>query len=110
MKAVIADDEPLLASYLRDKLARVWPELEIVAVVDNGPAAIAAIGTHAPDIAFLGIRMPGATGLQVAESIGRGTRVVFVTAYDQYALDAFERDAADFRATWGRCLRSFRGI
>lgn len=96
MKAVIADDEPHLAQYLRDKLARLWPELEIAAVADSGPAAIAAIGTHAPDIAFLDIRMPGATGLQVAESVGRGTRVVFVTAYDQYALDAFERDAVDY--------------
>jgi len=95
MKAVIADDEPHLAQYLRDKLARLWPELQIVAVVDSGPAAVAAIAAHAPDIAFLDIRMPGATGLQVAESAGR-TRVVFVTAYDQYALDAFERDAVDY--------------
>jgi DNA-binding LytR/AlgR family response regulator len=95
MRAIIADDEAHLAQYLRDKLARLWPDLQIVAVVDSGPAAVAAIAAHAPDIAFLDIRMPGATGLQVAESAGR-SRVVFVTAYDQYALDAFERDAVDY--------------
>jgi DNA-binding LytR/AlgR family response regulator len=96
MNAVIADDEPVLAQYLSDRLARLWPELKIAAVVDSGPAAIAAIAEHRPDIAFLDIRMPGTTGLQVAEGIGRGTRVVFVTAYDQYALEAFERDAVDY--------------
>jgi DNA-binding LytR/AlgR family response regulator len=96
MKAIIADDEPHLAQYLRDKLAKLWPELEIVAMADSGPAAAAAIAEHAPDIAFLDIRMPGATGLQVAEKLARNTTVVFVTAYDQYALDAFERDAVDY--------------
>ncbi len=96
MKAIIADDEPHLAQYLRDKLARLWPELQIVAVAESGPAAAAAIAEHAPDVAFLDIRMPGATGLQVAEKLTRNTTVVFVTAYDQYALDAFERDAVDY--------------
>lgn len=96
MKAIIADDEPHLAQYLRDKLAKLWPELQIVAMADSGPAAAAAIAEHAPDIAFLDIRMPGATGLQVAEKLARNTTVVFVTAYDQYALDAFERDAVDY--------------
>jgi DNA-binding LytR/AlgR family response regulator len=96
MKAIIADDEPHLAQYLRDKLSKLWPELQIVAMADSGPAAAAAIAKHAPDIAFLDIRMPGATGLQVAEKLTRNTKVVFVTAYDQYALDAFERDAVDY--------------
>ncbi len=96
MKAIIADDEPHLAQYLRDKLARLWPELQVVAIADSGPMAAAAIEKHAPDIAFLDIRMPGATGLQVAEKLTRDTTVVFVTAYDQYALDAFERDAVDY--------------
>ncbi|HKO67084.1 MAG TPA: LytTR family DNA-binding domain-containing protein [Burkholderiaceae bacterium] len=96
MKAIIADDEPHLAQYLRDKLARLWPELQIVAMVDSGPAAAAAIAECAPDIAFLDIRMPGATGLQVAEQLAPNTTVVFVTAYDQYAVDAFERDAVDY--------------
>ncbi|HWL75294.1 MAG TPA: response regulator, partial [Burkholderiaceae bacterium] len=96
MKAIIADDEPHLAQYLRDKLARLWPELTIVAIADSGPAAADAIAVHAPDVAFLDIRMPGATGLQVAKSLSRKTTVVFVTAYDQYAVDAFEHDAVDY--------------
>ena len=96
MKAIIADDEPHLSQYLRDKLAKLWPELQIVAIADSGPAAADAIAEHAPDIAFLDIRMPGATGLQVAESLPRNTTVVFVTAYDQYALDAFEHGAVDY--------------
>lgn len=96
MKAIIADDEPNLAQYLRDKLTKLWPELQIVAMADSGPAAAAAIAEHSPDIAFLDIRMPGATGLQVAEKLTPNTKVVFVTAYDQYALDAFERDAVDY--------------
>ena len=96
MKAIIADDEVHLAGYLRDKLSRLWPELEIVALADSGPSAVAAIAQHAPDIAFLDIRMPGATGLQVAEQLAGDTQVVFVTAYDQYAVEAFERDAVDY--------------
>ena len=96
MKAIIADDEANLAQYLRDKLTKLWPELQVVAIADSGPAAAAAIAEHSPDIAFLDIRMPGATGLQVAEKLTPNTKVVFVTAYDQYALDAFERDAVDY--------------
>ncbi|MEP6608470.1 MAG: LytTR family DNA-binding domain-containing protein [Burkholderiaceae bacterium] len=96
MKAIIADDEPHLAQYLRDKLSRLWPELEIVAVADSGPSAAAAIATHAPDIAFLDIRMPGASGLQIAQQLKGDIQVVFVTAYDQYAVNAFERDAVDY--------------
>lgn len=99
MNALIADDEPHLAAYLRDMLATLWPELAIVAVVHDGPAAAAAIARERPDIAFLDIRMPGATGLQVAAELrerGSATRVVFVTAYDQYAVEAFERDAVDY--------------
>lgn len=96
MKAIIADDEPHLAQYLRDQLARLWPELQVAAIADSGPAALAAIAEHRPDIAFLDIRMPGATGLEVAAQTRGTTRVVFVTAYDQYAVDAFERDAVDY--------------
>lgn len=96
MKAIIADDEPHLAQYLRDLLARLWPELDVAAVADSGPAALAAIAEHSPDIAFLDIRMPGATGLDVAAQVKGATRIVFVTAYDQYAVDAFERDAVDY--------------
>lgn len=96
MKAIIADDEPHLAEYLRALLARAWPELGIAAVADSGPAALAAIAQHRPDIAFLDIRMPGATGLEVAAQLRGAARIVFVTAYDQYAVDAFERDAVDY--------------
>jgi DNA-binding LytR/AlgR family response regulator len=100
MKALIADDEPHLAQYLRDMLATLWPELEIVAVVHNGPGAAEAIARERPDVAFLDIRMPGASGLEVAGGLlanpASATRVVFVTAFDQYAVDAFEREAVDY--------------
>jgi DNA-binding LytR/AlgR family response regulator len=99
MKALIADDEPHLAEYLRELLAAEWPELKLVAVVHSGPAAAEAIARERPDIAFLDIRMPGATGLEVAGQLQAQqavTRVVFVTAFDQYAIDAFERDAVDY--------------
>lgn len=97
--AILADDEPNLTDYLRGRLALLWPELEIVATADNGPQAAAAIGAHAPDLVFLDIRMPGATGLEVAQqlrALARPPRVVFVTAYDEYALQAFEADAVDY--------------
>jgi DNA-binding LytR/AlgR family response regulator len=96
--ALIADDEPHLAEYLRTQLGAAWPQLVIVDVVGSGPAAAAAITQHRPDIAFLDIRMPGATGLEVARALTGPTRprVVFVTAYDQYAIEAFEADAVDY--------------
>jgi DNA-binding LytR/AlgR family response regulator len=98
--AIIADDEPHLADYLAARLAALWPDLAIVAVAANGPEAAAAIARHAPDIAFLDIRMPGATGLEVAQQLqNEGAprpRIVFVTAFNQYAIDAFEADAADY--------------
>jgi DNA-binding LytR/AlgR family response regulator len=96
MKAIIADDEPHLAQYLRERLAQLWPELDVVALAASGPAALEAIDAHRPDIAFLDIRMPGATGLEVAARAKHRTRIVFVTAYDQYAVEAFERDAIDY--------------
>ena len=96
--ALIADDEPHLAEYLRAQLAAAWPQLAIVDVVGSGSAAAAAIKQHRPDIAFLDIRMPGATGLEVARALSGPARpyVVFVTAYDQYAIEAFEADAVDY--------------
>lgn len=94
--AVIADDEPRLAQHLRDRLAALWPELEIVGMAANGPEARALIETEAPDIAFLDIRMPALTGLEVASAAGRDVRVVFVTAFDQYAVEAFDRAAVDY--------------
>ena len=95
-KAIIADDEAPLRAYLREKLADVWPELEICAEAVNGEEAIAAVEAHTPQIAFLDIRMPGFTGMQVAEKIAASCRIVFVTAYDDYAVDAFETEAVDY--------------
>lgn len=94
--AIIADDEPRLARYLQERLAALWPELEIVGVAANGPEAQALLAREAPDIAFLDIRMPALSGLEVALRAGRDVRIVFVTAYDQYAVAAFERAAVDY--------------
>jgi len=94
--ALIADDEPHLAAYLRAQLAALWPALEIVQVARNGVEAAAAIATHRPDLAFLDIKMPGLSGLEVAQGIDGTTRVVFVTAYDEFAVQAFEQEAIDY--------------
>ncbi|NCT83412.1 MAG: response regulator transcription factor [Comamonadaceae bacterium] len=94
--ALIADDEPHLAQYLKTQLAQAWPELDIVKVAANGDEAAAAIAALEPDLAFLDIQMPGLTGLEVAQGIEGATRVVFVTAYDQYAVEAFEARAVDY--------------
>ena len=94
--AVIADDEPFALAGLVDALAQVWPELKVVATARDGPEAFHAIQSHQPTLAFLDIRMPGMTGLQVAEALGGQTIVVLVTAYDNYALTAFEKGVADY--------------
>ncbi len=95
-RAVIADDEPHLAAYLRDRLAAVWPELEVVGIAGDGPQALRLIEDEDPDILFLDIKMPGLSGLEVARRAAEGVHVVFVTAFDQYAVEAFERAAVDF--------------
>lgn len=95
--AVIADDEAPLAQALQRQLARLWPELQVVAVARNGIEAADAIRQHAPDVAFLDIQMPGLTGLEVAQGIeNAATKVVFVTAFDAYAIEAFDRSALDY--------------
>jgi DNA-binding LytR/AlgR family response regulator len=94
-RALIADDEPLLAADLASRLQTLWPELDLAAVVHHGPAAVEAIARLSPDIAFLDIRMPGLSGLEVAKA-ARVPQLVFVTAYDQYAVSAFEAAAADY--------------
>jgi DNA-binding LytR/AlgR family response regulator len=94
--AVIADDEPHLAHQLGELLGRLWPELQIVAPARNGVEAAAAIAQLQPTLAFLDIRMPGLTGLEVAQGIEGDTRVVFVTAYDEFAIQAFEQEALDY--------------
>lgn len=100
VSAVIADDEPLLAAVLERMLREAWPQLAIARVVHDGQAALQAINTLRPDIAFLDIRMPALTGLEVAARLARQEgpvpAVVFVTAYDQYAVDAFEAAAVDY--------------
>jgi DNA-binding LytR/AlgR family response regulator len=94
--AILADDEPLLREHLREKLGNLWPDLVIVGEASNGGDAASMIATLLPDIAFLDIKMPGQTGIEVAQGIDTNTRVVFVTAYDQYAVDAFDNEAIDY--------------
>ena len=94
--AMIAEDEPLMRERLKEKLAEAWPDLDIVAEVTDGDAALEAFAQHRPQLAFLDIRMPGRTGLDVAAAIGHACHVVFITAYDRYAIKAFEAGAVDY--------------
>ena len=94
--AVIADDEPLLRAMLRSRLAKLWPELEVVHEMENGRGVEAVIDEHDPDLFFLDIHMPGVNGLEAARAVAGRAHVVFVTAYDQYAVEAFERGAIDY--------------
>ena len=94
--AVIADDEPHLAQALQLQLHEQWPELNVVVVARNGIDAARAIAEHTPDVAFLDIQMPGLSGLEVAQGIEGRTHVVFVTAFDEYAVQAFEQSALDY--------------
>ena len=94
--ALIAEDEPLMRERLKDKLEEVWPELAIVAEAEDGDQALELFAQHRPQIAFLDVRMPGRTGLDVASEIGARCHVVFITAHDEYALKAFEAGAADY--------------
>ncbi|WP_354685217.1 LytTR family DNA-binding domain-containing protein [Cupriavidus necator] len=96
---LIADDEALLARVLESELKSLWPEARIVSVVHDGVAALAAAREHQPRVAFLDIRMPGMSGMDVARELIEfdvPPLVVFVTAYDQFALEAFERAAVDY--------------
>jgi DNA-binding LytR/AlgR family response regulator len=103
-RAVIAEDEPLLAESLRKELGLLWPDLDVVAVVGDGESAVAEALTRRPEIVFLDIRMPGMDGLEAAQALAEDwpedaavfPLLVFVTAYDQYALQAFERAAVDY--------------
>ena len=94
--AIIADDESRLAAFLKERLALLWPELLVAGIAANGAEAQAMLASEAPDIAFLDIRMPGLSGLDVARSADASVHVVFVTAYDEHAVDAFEREACDY--------------
>jgi DNA-binding LytR/AlgR family response regulator len=96
LTALIADDEPHLAAYLREQLLAQWPQLTVLHVARNGVEAAQKIAELQPDLAFLDIQMPGLSGLEVAQGIEGATRVVFVTAYDEYAVQAFEQEAVDY--------------
>ncbi len=96
LKAVIAEDEDVLRGELRATLAQLWPSLVICAEVADGFAAARALAEQTPDILFLDIQMPGMTGLEVARLASRKCHVVFVTAYDKYAVTAFEQGAVDY--------------
>jgi DNA-binding LytR/AlgR family response regulator len=95
-KAVIAEDEPVLRTELRETLAKLWPELVICAEAEDGIEALHALETHAPQILFLDIQMPGMSGLEVARQASGKCHVAFVTAYDKYAVAAFEEGAVDY--------------
>ena len=94
--AIIADDERLMRDQLRMRLEQVWPELQIVGEAKNGEEAVELVSQCKPDLTFLDIRMPGKTGMEAAAEIGDRSQIVFVTAYDQYAVEAFERGAVDY--------------
>ncbi|EKO3375982.1 response regulator transcription factor [Vibrio fluvialis] len=97
--ALIADDEPLLRRHLNQSLADLWPQLTVVATADNGETALEAIHQHQPDIVFLDIRMPKLDGMALANKLKgliKPPLVVFVTAFDEYALRAFDTNAADY--------------
>lgn len=100
LTAIIAEDEPILRAQLKSKLARLWPELQILADVGDGEAALQAISRHQPSLAFLDIQMPEMTGIDVARHLASVAdsrcHVVFVTAFDQYAVEAFETGAIDY--------------
>lgn len=95
-RALIADDETHLAEHLRARLAHAWPGLEILPLAANGVDALRAINDEEPEVAFLDIRMPGLTGIELARRIETRTHIVFVTAFDQYAVEAFDREVVDY--------------
>lgn len=96
IRAIIADDEEQLRTYLKSRLSEIWPELVICGEARNGQEALALIEKHRPNIAFLDIRMPGLSGMEVARKIAGSCWIVFITAYDQYAVEAFENEAVDY--------------
>ena len=94
--ALIADDEPLLREQLAAQLERAWPELALVAQARHGREAVELFEQHRPDVVFLDVHMPGCNGVEVAQAVGSRALIVFVTAYEQYAVQAFERGALDY--------------
>jgi DNA-binding LytR/AlgR family response regulator len=96
VRILVAEDEPLMRERLLAQLAQAWPQARVVRVADNGSDAWEGFLDTEPDLVFLDIRMPGMSGLDVAQRIGARAHVVFVTAYDQYAVDAFNAGAVDY--------------
>jgi DNA-binding LytR/AlgR family response regulator len=94
--ALIAEDEPRLREQLAERLTTLWPELELVAMARDGIEAVHALDRHRPNILFLDIQMPGLSGLEVARSASNRCHVAFITAYDEYAVAAFEQGAVDY--------------
>ncbi len=95
-RAIIADDERLMREQLRARLTEVWPELEVVAEAKNGQEAVELVQQLRPHLAFLDIRMPGMSGVEAARAIGSDCHIVFVTAYGEFAIEAFEQGAVDY--------------
>lgn len=113
IRAIIADDEEQLRQHLRSQLTEVWPDLIISGEAKNGQEALELIEQYRPDIAFLDIRMPGLSGIEVAKKIAGSCWVVFVTAYDQYAVEAFEHEAIDYLlkpVTAGRLAKTVKRL
>jgi len=96
IRAIIADDEAQLRHHLKHQLIAAWPEIDICAEAENGRQALELVAAHRPDVVFLDIRMPGLSGMEVARRIADSAWIVFVTAYDQYAVEAFEKEAIDY--------------
>ncbi|HEY2188247.1 MAG TPA: LytTR family DNA-binding domain-containing protein [Caldimonas sp.] len=94
--ALIVEDEPLLATELREELLRLWPDLTLLESAHDGISALREIEAQHPDVLFLDIQMPGLTGIEVARIAGARSHVVFITAFDQYAVQAFEQGAVDY--------------
>jgi len=96
IRAILADDERLMRDQLRLRLAEAWPELEIAGEAKNGDEAVQLVAELRPDLAFLDIQMPGRTGIEAARDIGAACHVVFVTAFSEFAVEAFEEGAVDY--------------
>src|SRR5437762_8849038 len=95
-RAIVAEDEAVLREQLREQLLALWPELKIIAVAEDGVAALRALEADTPDILFLDIQMPGLSGIEVAHQASGRCHVVFITAYNQYAIAAFDEGAIDY--------------
>src|SRR5438094_9284834 len=98
-RALVAEDEPRLREQLAERLSKLWPELELSAMVGDGMEAVQALDRYQPNILFLDIQMPGLSGLEVARYASNRCHVAFITAYDEYAVAALEQGPVDFVLT-----------